>query len=560
MKRFVHSGLFFTVLLSFALSARAQGSSRLIGWWKLDDATNATVLADSSGYGRNATLGSGVSIVDGRFGKAARFDGTTNAWASFANPLMTNMTISAWVYMDGIPANIFPRIMQLGEFYYHMPSNSLGNFNFGKSGSGSVDWGTNVQAPFKFVTNTWFHAAVVYRQQYTSETARVVWPTFYINGVRCGDPGTRLAFASAIVSGFGCIGNNGVNAGRPLNGRLDDVRLYNEPLTDKEILRLYQNNPLAADAGKDQASYRESYRLQGRLISTNPFMRDLSSATAWSVVSAPGGATPVIQFPSLPVSDVSLPVAGTYTFRLTASNELGVATDEVTVTRFMEAAPGGNATPAIAPLWVSTNTVLGAGAPLAAAVSDDGNPGALRVRWSKASGPGAVFFDNPFTTNTMVYFSTNGTYTLALEADDGALARTTNVTVTVTLPAGNLKEGLIHWWAMDDDPVLKKAFDSAGTNTLTFTGLSFLQPGKTGYGFRAPKADAASQAASVLTNADLMTFTAWFYHDNAYTNNPYMRFCNCGPNFYLIYVRADNTLSLSTTGSNTTAYTWNFPT
>lgn len=62
-----------------AVSVNAQDSDRLVGWWKMDEATNATVLADSSGYGRNATLGTGTSIIDGRFGKAVLFDGTSDA-------------------------------------------------------------------------------------------------------------------------------------------------------------------------------------------------------------------------------------------------------------------------------------------------------------------------------------------------------------------------------------------------------------------------------------------------------------------------------------------------
>ena len=563
MKRFVWAVCSLCLFGSLlAPQLRAQTPSRLIGWWKLDDATNSTMLADSSGYGRSATIGSGVSIVDGRFGKAARFDGTTNAWASFANPLMTNMTIAAWVYMDGVPNNLLPRIMQIGsDVYYLMPTNTLGQFSIGVRGN---NWTTNVQDPFKFTTNKWFHAAVVYRQEYTNATDRVVWASFYINGVRCGDPGAKLAFSNAIPAGVAYFGNNSLGIGgvRPLTGLMDDVRLYDAPLSDRELLALYQNRPLTVDAGKDLTCYRSEALLQGRLVSTNTFMRDLSTLTAWSTVSAPGGATPVIQFPWLPTSLVTLPLAGTYTFRLTASNELGVATDDVTFVRSTDAPPGGNAAPTVTPLWISTNTVLGAGAPLAVTVTDDGKPTNItRVCWSKVSGPGAVFFDNAYTNSTTAYFSTNGTYVVQLVADDGALTKSTNVTVTVTLPTGNLSAGLVHWWRMDDDPALKKAFDSAGTNTLTFNLQAFLQPSKTGYGLRAPKPDAYTQGASVPTNAETMTFTAWLYYDNAYTNNPYMRLYFCAPNFYISYTTANNTISLasrSTTGG-TTDFSWNFP-
>ena len=565
MKRFIWSAYtlcLFSSLLAPQLSA--QVPSRLIGWWKLDDATNATLLADSSGYGRNASKGTGVSIVSGKFGTAARFDGTSNAWASFSSPLMTNMTIAAWVYMDGMPNNILPRIMQIGaNTYYHMPSGSLGSFSLGVEGNG---WDTSgVLDPFRFATNKWFHAALVYRQEYTNATDRVVWATFYINGVRCGNPSMK-AYTNAIPASNAFFGNNSSDIGgiRPLTGMMDDVRLYNAPLADKEIYALFLNRPLTVDAGKDLTCYRAAALLQGRLISTNSFTRDLSANTAWSTVSAPGGATPVIQFPGLPVSSVTLPLAGAYTFRLTASNELGVASDDVTVVRSTDALPGGNAAPTVTPLWIATNTVLGVGAPLAATVTDDGKPTNItRVCWSKVSGPGAVFFDNAFTNSTTAYFSTNGTYVVQLEADDGALTKSTNVTVTVTLPTGSLTNGLVHWWRMDDDPALKKAFDSAGTNTLTFGNQAFLQPGKTGYGFRMPTYGAYAQAANIPTNADMMTFTAWLYYDNAYTNNPYMRLYYCGPNFYILYNRDSNTFSLSTRSAatpNATDYSWNFST
>jgi hypothetical protein len=555
------------LLLCAAPFAHAQVPSRLIGWWKLDDTTNATLLADSSGNNRNATKGIGTSIVNGRFGTAARFDGTTNAWASFNTPLMTNMTIAAWVYMDGIPNNLLPRIMQIGaDTYYHMPSNSpsvLGQFNFGAQGN---NWVTSVLAPFKFTTNKWFHAAVVYRQEYTNTTDRVVWSTFYINGVRCGDPSAKAAYKNAIPASTAFFGNNGSGAGaiRPLTGMMDDVRIYNAPLSDREVYALFLNRPLTVDAGKDLTCYREEALLQGRLVSTNTFMRDLAASTAWSTVSVPGGATPVIQTSWLPVSSVTLPAAGTYTFRLTASNELGTASDDVTIVRSTDPLPGGNAAPTVTPLWTSTNTVLGTGAPLAATVTDDNKPTNItRVCWSKVSGPGAVFFDNAYTNATTAYFSTNGTYVVQLEADDGALTQVTNVTVTVALPTSNLSDGLVNWWRMDDDPVLKKAFDSAGTNTLTFGNQAFLQPGKTGYGFRMPTYGAYAQAANIPTNADMMTFTAWFYYDNAYTNNPYMRLYFCGPNFYIVYNRDANNLGLATRSAappGTTDYSWNFST
>jgi len=558
---------FYVVSASVAFAvfaAQAQASDRLIGWWRIEDATNATVLADSSGHGRNATIGTGVEIVeDGRFGRAVRFDGTGDAWARFSNPTLTNLTIAAWVYVDGTPNNTLPRIMQLGaNTYFHMPTNTLGQFTLGVENN---DWSTNVQDPFKFKTNTWFHAAVVHRLEYTNATAAVVWPTFYINGVRSGDPLAQKAFLAAVPAGGSAFfGNNNAGSGgiRPLKGLMDDVRLYDAALSDKDILEVYQNSPLSVDAGEDQNLYRDTTALQGRLISTNPFMRNLSSQTSWSTVSAPAGDAPVIRTPWLPVTTVALPAAGAYTFRLTAVTELGTVSNDVTITRNISAPPAGNAAPVVTPLATSINSVLGSGAILAATVADDEIPGATRLCWSKVSGPGAVFFDNAFTSNTAAFFSTNGTYILRLAADDGALQGNADITVTVALPSGDISQGLEHWWQMNDDPVLKKAFDSASGNTLSLNNLGFLQPGKTGSGYRGPKLDAVGVAASLPTNAATMTFTAWLYYDGAYippvAGNRYQRLYNCGPNFYILYDPISKQLSLSTRSGSTgdTQYTW----
>ncbi len=73
-----------------------------------------------------------------------------------------------------------------------------------------------------------------------------------------------------------------------------------------------------------------------------------------------------------------------------------------------------------------------------AAVSDDGLPlpPSLTLAWSKLSGPGAVVFSDPNAATTTVQFGQAGTYDLRLTANDGALAGSDDVTVTVR--AGNV--------------------------------------------------------------------------------------------------------------------------
>jgi uncharacterized protein YjiK len=76
---------------------------------------------------------------------------------------------------------------------------------------------------------------------------------------------------------------------------------------------------------------------------------------------------------------------------------------------------------------------LPAGATLDGTVSDDGLPAppSLTTTWSQTSGPGTASFANANAVDTDVTFSQDGTYVLRLTADDGALASSDELTVTV---------------------------------------------------------------------------------------------------------------------------------
>ena len=67
-------------------------------------------------------------------------------------------------------------------------------------------------------------------------------------------------------------------------------------------------------------------------------------------------------------------------------------------------------------------------------VTDDGlpnPPASVTTLWSKVSGPGAVTFGDVSAVDTSASFSEPGTYVLRLKGDDGALASSDDVTVTV---------------------------------------------------------------------------------------------------------------------------------
>ena len=558
MKRNMKLYLSLLMISAASCCTADQLSDRMIGWWKMDEAPGATVLADSSGHGRDATLGSGVTMVSGKFGNAALFDGTGAGWARFtANLWLTNFTMSAWVKMSSFN-NSYPKIFQLSNAYYQFNQSQPGKLSLGMGTDPRADWISNGTSPFIVDTGKWVHTAVVLKRTYTNETGWVAYPTFYVNGLRCGDPGVSKYYSpERIGASVAYIGNNTSNGSgiRGIDGALDDVRLYCEALSDREILDLYQNSPVSVDAGTDQTCCRPYTVLQGALTSSNPYDASIAATSTWSVVSAPSGDLPVFEHPWIPCTKVTLPQDGIYTFRLTAFSELGIVSNDVTVTR-NDSAASGNSAPVVTPDEISVSSVLGSGAAIAAVITDDGNPGTAQIRWSKVSGPGGVFFDDAFAAETTAWFTTNGIYVLRMTADDGDKTGAADVTVTVSLPSGDLTAGLIHWWQMDESPDLSKSYDTIGENTLSLINKTLLQPAKTGNGLRFPAYDSYALANTIFTNAECFTFSLWLYYDAAYTNNIGKRIFDYGNSRFYMYFAPDHVYLATRNLADTGDYSW----
>ena len=70
---------------------------------------------------------------------------------------------------------------------------------------------------------------------------------------------------------------------------------------------------------------------------------------------------------------------------------------------------------------------------LTGSATDDGRSGTpVTTLWSQVSGPGVAIFGAPAALVSTVDFSALGTYVLRLEADDGELSATDDITIDVT--------------------------------------------------------------------------------------------------------------------------------
>ena len=133
------------------------------------------------------------------------------------------------------------------------------------------------------------------------------------------------------------IGNRG-DADRPWKGYMDDIRIYNYPLSAVEIENLASegNRAVLVTAGADQAVFYKGIpvQLEGVLLIDDGV--PAPAALAWSVVSVPTGVDPAaIGFndAASAAGQVTFPnIEGTYILRLTADDTEFTDFDDVNIT------------------------------------------------------------------------------------------------------------------------------------------------------------------------------------------------------------------------------------
>ena len=208
----------------------------LVGWWKLDEASGT--LKDSSGNGSDGTQSGGVTyqptggVIDGAIG----FDGVDDHILAPDNAklrLTSGATLSAWVYMqdDSTFATLISKL-------HFVPSPGPGYEMLIDSASRRlralfltkdvyVEFATNTH---HVPLNTWTHVAVTYDGKngyaYIDGQQEMLYNSATTNPLLPGTDNLALGFREA--------GNQNY-----LNGRLDDVRIYNRALSATEIQTIY---------------------------------------------------------------------------------------------------------------------------------------------------------------------------------------------------------------------------------------------------------------------------------------------------------------------------------
>src|SRR6185369_6115814 len=124
-------------------------------------------------------------------------------------------------------------------------------------------------------------------------------------------------------------------------GQIDEVNLFNRPLTTLEMLAIFNaksggmckdqvNHPPAVNAGPDQTiTVRDTATLQGTATDDGKPVGS-TLAIKWSVVSGPGTVT--FENPQQASTTATFSLPGTYVLRLTANDSDLISDDDVIVT------------------------------------------------------------------------------------------------------------------------------------------------------------------------------------------------------------------------------------
>jgi hypothetical protein len=210
-------------------TALSQG---LVGYWPLDGNTiswTTNTFNDTSGNSNNATstgMSTSTSIVAGHIGQALKFNGSSqylSVPSSSSLNLSSNLTISAWVYPTAFGS--------LEGIVSKYNSNSGNEYLLRLSGSSpynTIDCGgaTDFSGTTPLSLNRW---------QFVACTISGTTGKIYINGTLDSTGTVSVSTGSDPVT----IGSDFLPSKRVWNGRIDDVRIYNRPLSSAEIAQLY---------------------------------------------------------------------------------------------------------------------------------------------------------------------------------------------------------------------------------------------------------------------------------------------------------------------------------
>lgn len=496
----------------------------LVGYWSMDeivtDAKGVRTTPDLSGNGNDMTLGADVADGEtGVEGGALKFvDSATSIGTAVMKGTVFEATYACWIRPKKGSSATAPRLWA-GSDEYRVNSADDYASTVVPRGCGAMGLNNTTQ-PYCLEKGEWSHVALVIRHKQV-DGANLADVAVYVNARKAfekNDVASTVDRIGANATLYFC--NLSTATSRPFEGLADEVRVYKRALGDEEIAKLYAG-AAKVRAGGDFSTTAAETVLHGEVDSTagDPLRTGYAGDVKWSLVSAPvGGEGVTFGRAKNPETEVTLPVAGDYTFRLSVTADGFVRTDDVTVTRLASAEGTLPTVTATAQAEVTL--------PLKGWVRADCTDAAARLWWTKKSGPGGVWFERLDATTSWAFFSTPGTYVLTASAENGAGVASADVTVSVAAASGEtvaLDSSLERFWGFNDFRLYTETVKGT-TYSSTIDGANYKYiPGARMFGVRPLQAFTAlvdtgadwetKDGGNIITSPDWMSVSLWMCYD-----------------------------------------------
>jgi PKD repeat protein len=401
-----------TITVNNAPPPGGDGTSNLVGHWRLDDGTGTTA-GDSAGT-HPGTLRNGAAWTPGRVGQAIRLDGVDDyVDLGILDVAGSALTMAAWIRPDGFltdDGRILSKSTGTAEqdHFFMLSTVDSGGYKlrFRLKAGGSTT--TLVASSGALSTGQWVHAAAVY-----NGSAMIL----YLNGTEVG----RVAKTGALTTGATvpvAIGRNPIAYGA-FTGALDDVRLYSRALTVGDIQALIAGDSTAPTVAISGPTSAATHATTAATVSLNGTASDAVGVTQVSWTSDRGGSGTATGTTSWSTGAIALQ-PGLNTLTVTARDAAGNVASDVLVVTY-------NGAPTFTAAGNKSSSI-GLPATLQLSASDPNGD----VLTYSATGLCAGLTLNASTgliSGTPTYV---GTYSVTATVSDGALSASQTFTWTVT--------------------------------------------------------------------------------------------------------------------------------
>jgi Concanavalin A-like lectin/glucanases superfamily/F5/8 type C domain len=263
------------VVLGAAGAVMAQSDPALVGWWKFDEGAGTTAT-DSSGNGPD------IELVDttweaGMIGGAVHFHGAGYGSDTSFSFSENAITVCAWVWHDAFMTGV-ERYVTMGPEAAVLRRNSDGRLHFYVTVGGAF---SHIYVSDVLTEGEWLYVAGTW----DGDTQRL-----YLDGAEIAS-----LTPSGVLTGGTMIRLSSPD-GEPLNGMLDDARIYSRALSQPEIMTLMDATaltkaaePVPADEATDVRRDVTLGWAPGEYAATH----DVYSGTNFSDVNDAGRSNPM---------------------------------------------------------------------------------------------------------------------------------------------------------------------------------------------------------------------------------------------------------------------------